>query len=132
MEREAAAARDAEIDELISKARYLTLEVKEFVEAMRNTVLNGKTREDGQRLCEEASQCVKEILMLKGVNLQTALTPLRQARSALRQLCANSDNITAPAIAPAAVAAPNAPSGNSDGGGSGRRQVPSDAFATIA
>jgi hypothetical protein len=135
MEREAAAARDAEIDELITKARYLTLEVEEFVEAMRNTVLNGKTREDGQRLCEEACQCVKEILMLKGVNLHAALAPLRQARSALRQLCAKSDNITAPAIAPvpaAPVVAPSASSGNGDGGGSGRRQVPSDAFATIA
>jgi hypothetical protein len=54
-ERELAAARDAEISELISRTRCLTMEVEEFVESMRNTVLNGRTREEGQKLYNESS-----------------------------------------------------------------------------
>ncbi len=128
-----AAARDDEISELISRTRCLTMEVEEFVESMRNTVLNGRTREEGQKLYDESSQCVREILMLKGVNLQPELVPLRRARGTLRQLCAESDNITAPAAkSPCPAPVPSALAGIGDGGASGRRPGPSDAFATIA
>ncbi len=100
---------------------------------MKNTVLNGRTREEGQKLYDESSQCVREILMLKGVNLQPELAPLRRARGTLRQLCAESDNLTAAAPkSPYPTSAPSAPAGIGDGGASGRRPGPSDAFATIA
>jgi hypothetical protein len=79
-ERELAAARDAEINDLIQRTRCLAAEVEEFVEGMRNTVLYGKTREEGQNLYDESSKCVREILMLRGVNLQPELVPLREAR----------------------------------------------------
>jgi hypothetical protein len=134
-ERELAAARDAEINDLIQRTRCLTAEVGEFVEGMRNTVLYGKTREEGQSLYDESSKCVREILMLRGMNLQPELAPLREARGRLRQLCANSDKEAAatPAPNPAQPSATGrVPVENGDGGGSGRRPGPPDAYATIA
>jgi hypothetical protein len=68
-ERELATARDDEINDLIQRTRCLAAEVEEFVKGMRNTVLYGKTREEGQSLYDESSKCVREILMLRGVNL---------------------------------------------------------------
>jgi hypothetical protein len=132
---ELAAARDAEIKDLIQRTRCLAAEVEEFVEGMGNTVLYGKTREEGQSLYDESSRCVREILMLRGVNLQPELVPLREARGRLRQLCTNSDKVAAatPVSNPAqSSAARGAQVENGDGGGSGRRPGPPDAYATIA
>jgi hypothetical protein len=134
-ERELAAARDAEINDLIQRTRCLTAEVGEFVEGMRNTFLYGKTREEGQSLYDESSKCVREILMLRGVNLQPELAPLREARGRLRQLCTNSDKVAAATPVPN-PAQPSVTRGaqveNGDGGGSGRRPGPPDEYATIA
>jgi hypothetical protein len=134
-DRELAAARDAEIRDLIQRTRYLATEVEEFVESMGNTVLYGKTREEAQSLYNESSKCVKEVLMLRGVNLQPELVPLREARGRLRQLCADSDKVAAATPAPNPVqssATRGAQIENGDGGGSGRRPGPPDAYATIA
>jgi hypothetical protein len=43
-DRELAAARDAEIRDLIQRTRYLTTEVEEFVESMGNTVPSSTVR----------------------------------------------------------------------------------------
>ncbi len=75
-DRELAAARDTEIKDLIQRTRYLAAEVEEFVEGMGSTVLYGKTREEAQSLYNESSKCVKEVLMLRRVNLQPELVPL--------------------------------------------------------
>ena len=65
---------------------------------MRTTVLVGETRTEGKRLYDESGKCVMEIHMLKGVNLQPEITPLHKARAALRQLCAESDNMAMRAL----------------------------------
>jgi hypothetical protein len=101
-ERELAAARDAEINDLIQRTRCLTAEVGEFVEGMRNTVLYGKTREEGQNLYDESSKCVREILMLRGVNLQPELAPERTPEAAVCQFgqssCGNTGSKPGPII----------------------------------
>jgi hypothetical protein len=102
---------------------------------MGSTVLYGKTREEAQSLYNESSKCVKEVLMLRGVNLQPELVPLREARGRLRQLCADSDKVAAATPAPNPVQSSvtrGAQIDNGDGGGSGRRPGPPDAYATIA
>jgi hypothetical protein len=66
----AAMVRDQKIAELVSRTKFLTAETEEFINAMRGTVLIGEIRAEGKRLYDSATQCILELHMVQGVNLQ--------------------------------------------------------------
>ncbi|RPH78780.1 MAG: hypothetical protein EHM77_06585, partial [Planctomycetaceae bacterium] len=116
-----AAERDRDINNLISRAKALTMDVEDFLVAVDGIVVTGESRQKGGELLATASQTMLELHMVQGVNLDPLVSSLRQAKVGLSKHLARSD-------AAAAAAAPPPPPGNGTQHGRGG----SDALESIA
>ena len=75
--------RDRDINDLISRARVLTMDVEDFLVAVDGIVVTGESRLKGGELLATASQTVLELHMVQGVNLDPLVSSLRQAKVGL-------------------------------------------------
>jgi hypothetical protein len=75
-----AAEQDLAINELISRARALTMDIEDFLMAMEDVLVTGESRKRGSEILATASRTILELHMVPGFNLDPLILSLRQAK----------------------------------------------------
>jgi hypothetical protein len=75
-----AAEQDLAINELISRARALTMDIEDFLMAMEDVLVTGESIKRGSEILATASRTILELHMVPGFNLDPLILSLRQAK----------------------------------------------------